>query len=112
MFFRRQIHDKIKTVFNTDLLSPRLWMWVSRCILNVYRFLKDLPHCKDRKESSTGVLEKFGGEKVHKSMCALPARIVTVMHDIVAQQNCSIGQVNHAFKEGKDTASYRSNNQE
>lgn len=44
-------------VFNTDLLSPRLWMWVSRCILNVYRFLKDLPHCKDRKGSSTRGLQ-------------------------------------------------------
>lgn len=33
-------------VLSPDLLSPRLWMWVSRCILNVYRFLKDLPHWK------------------------------------------------------------------
>lgn len=40
-------------ILNTDLLSPRLWMWVSRCILKVYRFLKDLPHYKDGKESSS-----------------------------------------------------------
>ena len=26
-------------------------MWVSRCILNVYRFLKDLPHCEDDRKT-------------------------------------------------------------
>lgn len=46
-YWRMKVQDTETKMLSPDLLSPRLWMWVSRCILNVYRFLKDLPHWKN-----------------------------------------------------------------
>lgn len=51
--WRIKVQSAERKVLSPDLLSPRLWMWVRRCILNVYRFLKDLPHWKNIAASLT-----------------------------------------------------------
>lgn len=42
-------NEQEQKALGTDL-SPRLWMWVNKCILNVYLFLKDFPHYEKTKK--------------------------------------------------------------